>query len=67
MPVNGNPTGAGRWKLSLSRLHWAEGWQVVRGGGTRIPLDSIVARYRQGWTPQNCGKLSGWAGQHLCG
>ena len=33
-------------------LYWAEGGQVVRVCGTRIPLDSIVARYRQGWTPQ---------------
>ena len=32
-------------------LHWAEGGQVVRVCGTRISLDSIVARYRQGCTP----------------
>ena len=33
-------------------LYWAEGGQVVRVCGTRISLDNIVARYRQGWTPQ---------------
>ena len=33
-------------------LFWAEEGQVVRVCGTRISLDIIVTRYRQGYTPQ---------------
>ena len=33
-------------------LCWAEEGQVVRVCGTRISLDIIITRYRQGYTPQ---------------
>ena len=33
-------------------LYWAEGGQVVRVRGSRVALDNIITRYRQGYTPQ---------------
>ena len=33
-------------------LYWAEDGQVIRVNGTRIALDNIITRYRQGYTPQ---------------
>ena len=33
-------------------LYWAEEGQVVRVCSSRISLDNIIARYRQGHTPQ---------------
>ena len=33
-------------------LYWAEEGQVVRVSSSRISLDNIIARYRQGYTPQ---------------
>ena len=33
-------------------LYWAEEGLVVRVTGTRISLDHIITRYRQGYTPQ---------------
>ncbi len=37
-------------------LYWAEGGQVVRVSGTRIALDNIITRFRQGYTPQMIGE-----------
>lgn len=33
-------------------LYWAEGGQVVRVRGSRISLDQIITRYRQGCTAE---------------